>query len=136
MATPARDNGEQVVHFLRKTLGPGVAASGTVVEVGVIPAGAIVLANASGIYVSAQFTGTTNVLDVGYSADSLSTADPDAYASAVALPITTAGNYLAFDDQALASARARSVDTRVTATFTGTATTGAADVVISYVPNR
>ena len=132
----ARDASYQLVHYLRKAINVTMHPTGTVVEVGKIPASAIVLANASGIYVTVEFTGTTNALNVGYAEDSLSTQDADAYASAVVLPITTAGHYLAFDDMALSTARARAIDTKITATWTGTATTGGFEVVIAYLPNR
>ena len=82
----------------------------------------------------------TLAADIGlYSVDRAGTFtvdDIDAYASAVVLPITTAGHYLAFDDMALSTARARAIDTKITATWTGTATTGGFEVVIAYLPNR
>lgn len=136
MARAARDHYLNLVHYLRKAVSVPTNPTGVVVDVGTIPANALVLANASGIYVTTEFTGTTNVLDVGFAADSLSTADPNAYASAVALPITTAGHYLAFDETAAATARARSVDTAVTATWTGSATTGGFEVIVAYIPNH
>lgn len=133
---PARDAGYQLVHFLRKQL--NVAADGLVTTV-VKPLGLTLPANAavipgSGVWVTANFGGTTNTLDIGYAADSLSTADGDAYATALVMPLTTAG-FVAFDEIAAGgiTARPRSVDTALTATFTGTSTTGAVDIVIAYV---
>jgi hypothetical protein len=132
----ARDVSYQLVHYLRKAIGPGSQASGALIDVGTIPAGALIVANGAGVYVTAEFTGTTNVLDVGYAQDSLGTADPNAYVSALVLPITTAGYFLAFDETTATTSRPRAVDVNVTATWTGTATTGSAEIVIPYIPNR
>jgi len=133
--TPARDASYQLLHYLRKAINVASVPTGTVVTVGVLPAGAIVVAGLSGIYASADFTGTTNVIDIGYAADSLSTSDANAYASALAIPLTT-GGFVAVDELATATGRARTVDTTITATWTGTATTGSLDVVVVYAPNR
>lgn len=132
----ARDANYQLVHYIRKAINVTSVPTGTVVTVGKIPANALVLANVSGIYVNVEFTGTTNALNVGYAEDALGTADADAYATAVVLPITTAGHYLAFDETAASTARPRAIDTTITATWTGTATTGGFEVVIGYLPNR
>lgn len=129
---PARDANYQLVHYLRKTV---TFNDGTnVVTVGVMPSGAMVVGG--GVHVSTNFGGTATV-NVGYAADSLSTSDPDAYASSLAIG-TTAG-FVALDElaNASASAKPRSVDTTVTATMAGaTGTTGSMDVIVTYIPNN
>lgn len=134
---PARDRGEQLVQFIRRRLNIGQSGGliTTVAKaIGTLPANAVMVAP-SGAYVTVDLGGTTNTLEVGYAADTLSTADADAYASAIALPITT-GGFIAFDEIGAtgATGRPRSVDTAITATFTGTATTGQIDLIIAYVP--
>lgn len=132
---PARDRGEQLVHFIRRRLAVG-QAGGLITTVafplGSIPANADLLSN-SGVWIVNDLGGTTNVLDVGYAADTLSTADDDAYASDIALPITT-GGFIAFDEIGATgiTGRPRAVDTAITATFTGTATTGIVDIIVAY----
>jgi|SRR5262245_40477305 len=132
---PARDYiSAQMAHYLRKTISPATTPTTTVVVVGTIPANAIVLSS-SGVYVTTDLNGTTNVLQIGYAADTLGSADPDAYATNLALATTT-GGFVAVDEVTTSTARPRAVDTVITATWTGTATTGAFDVVIGYIPNR
>lgn len=143
MAITARDTGTQLVHFIRKTLnfntivqGSTHTVNGTTIEIGGIPAGAVVIGD--GIYISLAPSGTTNTLDVGYSSDSLSTSDADAYASALAMPVTTGLGRVAFDELGNTSGTAakRSVDTTLTATWKGTATTGVFDIVVQYVLDK
>lgn len=133
---PSRDRGEQLIHYLRKSIDCGSIVKDTVVTVGTIPANALIVAP-SGIWVSADFTGggTTAVVDVGYAADSLSSADGDAYATDLTLATTT-GGFVALDELGTNTARSRSVATTVTATWTGSNTTGAFDVIIAFIPNR
>ena len=67
MAIPARNDGSQNIHYLRKKIlyTDGVAA---VIQVGTIPTGAIVLRG--GVVIKTAFNaGSTNVLDIGTSAD-------------------------------------------------------------------
>lgn len=132
----ARDAGYQLVHFLRKRL--NVAADGLVTTVPkalglTLPANAAIVPS-SGVWVTTNFGGTTNTLDIGYAADATSTADGDAYATALVMPLTTAG-FVPFDEIAAGgiTARPRTVDTALTATFTGTSTTGAVDIIVAYV---
>jgi len=125
----------QLVHYLRKAINVASSATGSTTTVGVLPAGAMVLGGLSGVFVTQDLTGTTNVANIGFAADALSSANTGAYATALALPITT-GGFTAIDELGVATGRPRSVDTRVTVTWTGTATTGTFDVVIAYAPNR
>ena len=139
MASTARDTGLQLVHYLRKALGPAtINPSGTVVTVGTIPANARILAHGTGLYFNSDFTGagTSGVIAGGFAADSLSTADGNAYVTTVNTPATTAGNFIVFDEIATTTFRPRTVDTVVTATWTGSGTTGSVDVVIAYAPDR
>jgi hypothetical protein len=136
--SPARDRGEQLTHFLRRRI--NVGQSGGLITtvafpVGVLPANAAIVGG-GGVWVSTDLGGTTNTLDIGYAADSLSSADADAYATALALPLTT-GGFVPLDEIVAATGRTaipRSVDTTVTATFTGTATTGVVDICIPFMP--
>src|SRR5262245_44642025 len=135
MTTSARDYHQQLVHYLRKTidLSAGGLAAGTPIVVGVIPANAIV--TGGGVQTGTAFNGTTPTIDIGYAADSAGVADPNAYASALA--VSAATGYVALDELATTTAKSRAVDTTVTATITGAGTTtGVCDVVITYVPNR
>lgn len=136
MTKPARDFHHQMVHYLRKAISVPTNPSGVQVEVGTIPANAIVLGAGTGLYVGTDLNGTTNVLNVGFTADSLGAATTNAYASSMSLPITTGGHYTALDELANAGARPRAVDTNIVATWTGTATTGEFTVIIAYMPNR
>lgn len=131
-STPARDATYQLAHYLRKTI---TFADGTnVVTVGTLPANALVIGG--GAHVSTTFAGTAT-LNVGYAADTLSTADADAYASALVIGTTVGFNALDELNNAAQSAKPRSVDTVVTATMAGaTATTGTMDVIVLYVPAR
>src|SRR5687768_7986028 len=77
MAIPARNNGEQQIAYLRKKVSYLDGASG-VVEIGTLPAGAIALR--AGVVVTTAFNAaTTNVLDIG------TTADPDGFATDLAM---------------------------------------------------
>lgn len=117
--------------IIRKTLAFSTAvASATNQTIGVIPSNAIILAG-SGIFTTTAFNGTTPTLDIGYAADSAGVADPNAYASALALPATT--TFVALDEIATATAVPRSVQTTVTAAITYTNTTaGSCEVLILY----
>lgn len=136
-SVPARDLSYNLVHYIRRRLNIGQTGgliTTVAFPIGTLPANAV-LVTGSGAWVTVDLGGTTNTLEVGYAADTLSTADADAYASAIALPITT-GGFIAFDEIGATglTGRARAVDTAITATFTGTATTGQIDLILAYVP--
>jgi len=126
-ATAARQYHQQMVHYLRKTMAwDGTTASA--VTVGVLPAGAVIVPNASGAFVTTAFAAdtTAQTLDIGISADA------DEYASALVL--TTAGQIeLDVETDLLAP-----TDLTVTATLTaGTApTAGSLEVIIAYIPDN
>ena len=132
----ARDASYQFVHYLRKTIDVGSVATGTLVNIGSIPSGAM-LVTGTGVIVTTDLTGggTTNTVNVGYADSGSGSTDVDAYATALALTTTT-GGFTAADELGTNTARPRSVDTVVTATWTGSATTGVFDVVVAFVPNR
>lgn len=137
---PARDRSEQLVHFLRKRFNVG-GAGGLVSTVsqtlGVLPANAAVIGG-GGVWQITDLDGTTNTLDVGFAVDSLSSSDVNAYATALAITITT-GGFVPFDEIVAATgvtAKPRTVDTTVIVTLTGTATTGAIDVCMPYMTNN
>lgn len=126
--TSARQFHTQQVHYLRKSI--TYLDDGLTVTVGTIPAGSLVLKPLSGVAVTTVFNaGTTNVLDVGPSTDS----GTDLWATDLAL------GTLAFVPLDEAVTSLVSVDTVVQAAvdLTGTAaTTGAAEIVICYIPDN
>lgn len=128
MAIPARNDGSQNIHYLRKAIAftDGIAA---VIQLGTIPAGGIVLRG--GVVVTTAFNaGSTNVLDIGTSADD------DGFATDLALG--TIG-VIATDEMATTNDMGPyTSDTSLTATLalTGTApTAGVGHVWIEYMPN-
>ena len=125
-AIPARDDGYQNVIFLRKNFVFG--DSGSVLTVGTVPAGAIILKPLSGVNVETAFNaGTNNFLDVGTSAND------DLYATDLALG--TLG-FVPLDENVSYKVTA---DTTIIATpaLSGTAaTTGAGTVVIAFIPDN
>lgn len=124
---PARDAGYQNVQYIRKTI--GVADMGTLVKLGTIPAGALILKPQSGVQVNVAFnSATTTVLDIG------SAADGDLYATD--LDVKTAIAFLPLDE---AVSMVVTADTELTCQLaeTGTAATaGSAVVVIAFLPNN
>ena len=128
-ATTARQLATQQVHYLR--CGITFADNGLVKTVGTIPAGSQMINLTSGVYVREVFNaGTTNVLDIG------TTADDDLYATDLALGTKA---FVAIDEAATATNVNTwyvTVDTTITATvaLSGTAaTTGAAEIIIAYI---
>lgn len=117
----------QVVHYLRKSI--TYSAGANAVEVGTLPAGAIVIGGY--VHVSTAFNaGTTNTINVG------TVADPDGFGSALALG--TKG-LIAFDDLATSDDLLTTADTTVTATLamSGTAASaGIAQVIVMFVVNN
>lgn len=116
----------QQIHYLRK--GFTFEDDGSVLTVGTIPAGSTILKPLSGVNVDVAFdAGTTNVLDVGTSAND------DLYATNLAL------GSIAFVPLDEAVAMTVSADTTLIATvdLTGTAATaGQAEVIIAYIPDN
>jgi hypothetical protein len=130
--TTARAYSKQMVHYLR--LGVTFADNGVAKTIGTIPAGSIILQPISGVFVNTVFNaGSTNVIDIG------TTADDDLYATDIALGTKA---FVALDEAATATgvnAWLLAADTTFVATvaLSGTAaTTGAAEVIIAYVPDN
>lgn len=110
-------------HYFRKR----IIFSDTVVTLGVIPAGAIVI-NAGVVVTTAFNAGTTNVLDIGTSGDD------DGFATDLALG--TIGR-IAADELATSNDLYSTSDVTLTATYaqTGTAATaGEGFVFVEYIP--
>ncbi len=118
----ARQYHQQMVHYLRKTV--GFADDGTELTVGVLPAGATMIKPMSGVSVNTAFdAGTTNTLNIG------TDADDDLYMTLGAIGSIA---FVALDEAVSMTVAA---DTTITATvvLTGTAATaGEAEVIVAY----
>lgn len=130
--TTARQYATQQIHYLR--CGVTYSDNGLVKTVGIIPAGSQIINAISGVFVRTAFNaGTSNVIDVGTSADG------DLYATDIALGTVA---FVAIDEAATATgvnAWHVTADTTITATvaLSGTAATaGAAEVVIAFIPDN
>ena len=126
-ATNARLYHTDQVHYLAKNF--TYADDGSVLSLGYLPAGAVILKPMSGVAVHVAFNAdTTNVLDIG------TAANDDLYGTDLAL------GSIAFVPLDEAVSMTVAADTLVTATvdLTGTAaTTGSGTVIIAYViPGR
>ncbi len=128
---PPREYHHQMVHYMRK--GFTFADDGSELDVGTLPAGAVIIQPMSGIFVHTVFNaGTGNVADVGTNGGATGADDdPDEFAADLAL------GTVAFVPLDVASANYRpAVDTNITVSvdLTGTAaTTGDAECIICYV---
>lgn len=126
-ATNARLYHTDQVHYLAKDF--TYTDDGSVLSLGYLPAGAVIIKPMSGVAVHVAFNaGTTNVLDIG------TAANDDLYGTDLAL------GSIAFVPLDEAVSMTVAADTLVTATvdLTGTAaTTGSGTVIIAYVlPGR
>ena len=126
-ATNARLYHTDQVHYLAKDF--TYADDGSVLSLGYLPAGAVIIKPMSGVAVHVAFNaGTTNVLDIG------TAANDDLYGTDLAL------GSIAFVPLDEAVSMTVAVDTLITATvdLTGTAASaGSATVIIAYVlPGR
>ena len=124
--TTARVYPYQLIHYLRK--GFTFADDGSVLTVGIIPAGAQILRALSGVEVNVAFNAaSTNVLDIG------TTANDDLYATDLAL------GTIAFVplDEAVSMTVAAATTITATVDLTGTAaTTGQGEIVIAFLPDN
>jgi hypothetical protein len=127
MAEPARKFHTQQIHYLRKTV--LFSNTATQLTVGTVPAGAVLLTPLSGAVVTTAFNDSgTDFLDIGTSTTG------DLFATD--LDVSSLGFKAC--DESVAGALF-SVDTVITATYTGqngNATTGAAEVVIAFIPDN
>lgn len=125
--TAARLYPQQMIHYLRKDF--TYANTGEVLSVGILPAGAVMLVNISGVYVDVAFTaGTNKRLDIG------TTANDDLYATDLTLASI---GWVPLDETTVTFRVA--VDTEIIATpdLTGSSNTaGSASVIIAYIPNQ
>ena len=124
MTVPARRYSQQMVHYLRKDI--TFADAGVAKTVGVIPSGSVILKPTSGVNVHTAFNSSgTDLIDIGTSADD------DLYATDLA------GQTVGFAALDEAVSMYVAADTTITATYAQSvadATTGAAQVVIAYIP--
>lgn len=121
---PAQDIGYGVVQFLRRTI--TYLDDGKTVDIGTIPAGAVILKALSGVQVNVAFNGgTTNTLDIGPSTDPGTNLWGTllALGSVAFVPLDEA---VRFDISSDTLAQAKVVST-------ASASAGSADIVIAYV---
>lgn len=126
-ATTARQYSQQLVHYLRKRI--TYEDNGNTVDVGTIPAGALLLKPLSGVFVNVAFDGgSTNTLDIGPSTDS----GTNLWATLLALgtiafvPLDESVTMLVTDDT--------KVQAKVVSTASATAGEGV--IVIAYIPDN
>jgi len=124
MSTPARQYHQAMVHYLRRDITFSDATA--VLSLGTVPAGSVILKPVSGVHVSTAFNaGTNNRLDIGTSGTA------DLYGTDLSL--TSVG--LVPCDEAVSFYVSSATELFCTVDVTGTAaTTGAAQVVIAYLP--
>lgn len=125
----ARQYHTQQVHFFRKRVNWNDAGIAAGVNIGTLPAGAVLVGAA--VRVNTAFNAaTTNVLTCGTTATG-----GEVLASAVALAGAT-GFKAATSGTAFAATFAADQDLFVSFTQSGTAATaGQADIIVSYIPN-
>lgn len=128
--TVARQLSTQQTHYLRKSVAYNTTGIASGVSMGWLPAGAQILR--TGVNVTTVFNAaTTNVLTVGTAADSgldNIVAAGDVNEAAAAFTSVTTGAVVAITAD---------TEIKVSYTQTGTAaTTGAATIVLEYVPNN
>lgn len=117
-----RDNLEQNVQYISKRI--TVDDKGTAVDIGALPAGAVIIKALSGVQVDAAFNGnTTNTVDIGTSDDA------DAYGSALALGSV---GFVALDENFVTRLAS---DTLFKATVTSTSGAGEGDatIIIAFI---
>ena len=121
----ARELGFQAVHYIRKSFTYDGTLSQTV---GTIPAGAVIVPNASGAFVTTAFAAdtTAQTMNIGYADDA------DEYASALVL--TTAGQIELDVETDLLVPEDRAITATLTAGTLPTA--GALEVIIAYIPDN
>lgn len=125
--TTARQYSQQMIHYLRK--GFSYADNGLTIDVGTIPAGALIVKPLSGAAVNVAFNGdTTNTLDIGPSTDS----GTNLWATILAL------GTIAFVPLDEAVTMLVSTDTLVQAKVvsTASASAGSGEIIIAYIPDN
>ena len=124
----ARELGFQAVHYLRANVNYSDDA-GASVSLGTVPAGSIIIPNASGAFVTTAFAADTTAQTMNIGVEG---GDVDSLATALVL--TTAGQI----ELDVETAIYVTVDTPLAAALTaGTApTAGSAEVIICYIPDN
>lgn len=120
----ARELSFQAVHYLRKSLDE---VSGATITIGTIPAGSLILAPVSGVFVRTIFSGTSPTVSLGITGTTakwLSAGDLDAAVAFLPFGVTTADLIVNSDTTIIATLV---LDTPTTAD-------GVAEVVIAYCP--
>ncbi len=123
----ARQLPYQCVHYLRKRF--TYADNGKTIDIGTLPAGALLLKPLSGAMVNQVFNGaTTNTLDIGPSTD----AGTDLWATVLPLGAIA---FVPLDEVVTLLV---ATDTKVQAKVVSTtgATTGSGIIVIAYIPDN
>jgi len=127
MSDTPRQYHEQMVHFLRKSI--TFADAGTTVTVGSIPAGSVILRPCSGVHVTTVFNGdSSNIISVGPSTDT----GTDLWMDDEALG--TLG-FIPFEQAVSNNVGTSDVIVQAAVVSTASATTGAGEIVICYVPD-
>lgn len=124
--TVARELTTQQIHYLRCNLTEASATTGTI---GTIPAGSIILATISGVYIHVAFSGGAPTVDIGISGSTT------LYASA--LDLDAALGFVTLDE---VSGDTPKVTTDTTLIYTlvldtPVAADGDASIIIAYIPN-
>ena len=123
VATVARKYHEDLVHYVSVP----IVYTTLAYNVGVLPAGALVVPSLSGVYVTTAFVGgIPQMLDIGTASDS------DDFATAL---VITSKGYKVIDEVATAVEMYMTADSTVTGTLSAGATpsAGAGYVVVAYV---
>lgn len=121
--TTPRQLQTQQIHYFRKTI--TYEDNATVIDVGVLPAGALVLKPLSGIAVTTAFDGTSQSLDIGTSDNT------DLWATDLSLSVTT---FVPMDESVNFLVTAV---TLVQCVFTSTsAAAGEGEVIIAFIPDN
>ena len=127
VAPTGRQLNIQAVHFLRKSI--TYADNGTTVNVGYLPPGATIIKKASGVAVTTAFNGdSSNVLQIGPSTDS----GTNLWATDLALG--TLG-FVPMDEAVTDLIGSSDVLVQAAVTSTASASAGAAEIIICYVPD-
>ena len=127
MPTTGRQYPLQMVHFLRKSI--TYADNGSTLNIGVLPAGAVMIMDASGVHVTTAFNGdSSNILSVGPSTDT----GTDLWMDDEALGTAT---WVPFDQGVSLLVGSSDVLVQCLVTSTANASAGAAEIVICYVPD-
>jgi hypothetical protein len=121
--TTPRQLQTQQIHYFRKTIDFGDNAQ--VIDVGVIPAGALVLKPLSGIAINTAFNGSSQSLDIGPSDNT------DLWATDLSLSVAT---FVPCDENVSFLVTAV---TLVQCVFTSTsASAGEGEVIIAFIPDN